>query len=144
MSLKALFKTDSKKEKEGIWIPLPQGEGEPDARFLVAVMGPSNKAYVAETNALLKKYKYALKTMPESKQRELAIEVFAKTILLDWENVQEYREDKLAMGEKLMAFNLENAKFLLEDLPQVHELLGKEASEFSNFVTGTIEVDVKN
>lgn len=143
MSLKKVFKTDSIKEKSGVWIPIPQGEGSEDCEFLISLMGPGNKKYVAAMQANQKKYKHSLKSMSDERQRELMIDVFIDTVLLDWKNVEEYRSEKLLNGPCEMPFSKENAKFLLTDLPQVLEILSREASEFSNFVEEQTEEDAK-
>lgn len=141
MSLKKVFKTDPSKEKSGVWISVSQGEGSPDCEFLVAPMGPSNKKYTAALQASQKKYRHTFKTMSSQKLNEIFVEVFVDTVLLDWNNVEEYRMEQSA---KTMEFNKDNAKFLLTDLPQVLELLSKEAADFSNFVEVQTEVDAKN
>lgn len=143
MSLKTLFKTDPNKEQSGIWVSLPQGEGTPDCEFLVAMMGPANKKFVAATQALQKKYKHALKTMSDQRQKELGLEAFVETVLLDWRNVAEYRMEKLVDGPCMMPFNRENAIFLLTDLPQIHEILAREATDFANFVAVSVDSDAK-
>lgn len=141
MSLKKVFKADPIKEKAGVWISVSQGEGSPDCEFLVAPTGPSNKKYTAALQASQKKYKHTFKTMSSQRLNEIFVEVFVDTVLLDWKNVEEYRDDQ---PKGLMAFNKENAKFLLTDLPEVLELLSREAGDFSNFVANQTEVDAKN
>ena len=141
MSLKKVFKTDPTKEKSGVWISVSQGEGSPDCEFLVAPMGPSNKKYTSAVQASQKKYKHTFKTMSQERVNEIFVEVFVDSVLLDWKNVEEYRGDK---PKGMMEFNKDNAKFVLTDLPQVLELLSKEAGDFSNFVAVQTEVDAKN
>jgi hypothetical protein len=145
MSLNKLFKTDSDKQREGIWLEISENANGTICRMKIRPMGASNKEFVTKATSIRKKYSHRLKSMGNEKQNELAMEAFIGTVLIDWENVEDYRI-KVAEGQKapLMEFNEENAKFLLKDLPQLYELISAESTDIENFIQKDIEEDLKN
>lgn len=143
MTLKDIFKTDSQKEQEGVWVTISENADGTECRFRLAMMGPSNKKYVAAATGMRNKYRHRMTTLSEAKQTQLVLDVFISTILLGWENVEEYRESNMALSP-MMPFTVENAKFLLTDLPKLYDLLVAEAQDFSNFAVESANNIAKN
>ena len=135
MSLKKLFGTNKEKEESGTWIDISVNEDGNICRMRLARMTARNKEFmakVAKANKTKRNTTIRKNETPIASKEDVAvaIDVFVNSILLGWENVEEYRTD--VQRPKLMEFNQENAKFLLTDLPDLFELLTTEAVKLEN------------
>lgn len=110
IDLFAVFATDEEAEKRGVETEI---DGCGTTKFTIAKIG--NENYLRLARPLLKKNQATLKPpkgnraaekAAEEKAKEIEIELFAKTILLNWTGTINYN------GEKL-AYSYENAKKLL-------------------------------
>jgi hypothetical protein len=137
MSLKKAFGTSKEKEEKGSWIPVAVNEDGSICEMLLARMNQRNKDFMAKVakaakskrNTTIRKNQSPITT---DEDIEIARNVFVDSILLGWRNVTEYRTDGV-IRPRMMEFNVENAKFLLTDLPDLFELLTNEASKIENF-----------
>lgn len=137
MGLYSTFKTDKTAENNGFWFELPTGEG-PVPRFKLARMGETNKAY----SKLLEKRFKMWRNVPEDKipteaSKKILLEVFTKTVLLDWENVTD-------VNDKEIPFSEENAVKILKDLPDLYSILLEQARAGANFKKAELEAASKN
>ncbi|MFI5391672.1 MAG: hypothetical protein ACHQYQ_09945, partial [Bacteriovoracales bacterium] len=124
MSLYKEFGTSNKKE-EGIKV-------EPMAGFFFTIKrsGGSNKAYSEAATRRLRPFVQRFnsgKNIPLDTIQEINIELFVEYILLGWsENVTDRSGNQLP-------FTKDNAKKLLQDLPELYSFLSDEAGNLDNF-----------
>lgn len=133
-SIYSLFGTDKQKERDGIIIDYGDG-----ITFRVARMGDSNSAYMKHLRAVTKRYKHQIETdtLPVEKMQEIQLEAFVRYVLLGWENVLDETGQPIPFSE-------ENAKKLMEDMPDLYKDLVSQASEFTNFLAQEREETAKN
>lgn len=123
-NLHALYKTDNNLETNGIWLAL--GEG---AEFLVRRFGGANGTKIKKLSAIYHK-PYArlieLGNLPEEKEREIYINIFVESSLLDWKGVKDEK------GEDI-PFSQEKAKEIFAQLPTVFDIIVEHASNSNNY-----------
>lgn len=140
MSLYNIFATDKSAEQDGIWVDYGDA-----GRIKIARMGGSNSAYTKAVANLYKANKHAIDTdtmsdeVAEKKQRE----IFAKHVVLDWDNGDGLPGLPGPEGE-LLDFTQENVVKVLSDLPDLYADLRAQAAKVSNFRKAAIEADAKN
>lgn len=135
-SLKALFKTDKKLEKDGVEIDYDF------AVITVARAGGSNTAYKKALIDVLQPYRQALQAglIEENILQPKFIKLFADHVILNWQTrrsdqtlVQGLEGTEGTDGE-LVPFTAENVyKYLLE-VPELYEALEKEATSRKLFL----------
>ena len=139
MSLFAQFKTDERKEVEGVPVQYaPNGDGTIPTFFL-SRMGKTNKKYTKELNRATKPFSRQLQTdtLPPEQAESIFMGVFVKTVLKGWANVRD--ED----GNEL-AFTVENATALFKKLPDLYDDLTEQAKSAALFREADIEADAGN
>jgi len=84
MDIKKAFATDKEKEKNGVWLDVG-----PNCKTLIARVGNPN--YLREFKRLTKVHTQSIRRgiMEEEVADAILIKVMAKTILLDWEGMEE-------------------------------------------------------
>lgn len=125
------FKTNQQSEQEGVWVPLDKG-----TKVLIARTGnPRYKEYLRNK---LSPYRLQLKTnsMDEEVAQRIIIETLAKTILLDWEGIQENGET--------IPYNYANAVDILTKYKDFRELISTTAEEMDLFKDEEEKEVVKN
>lgn len=149
-SLFKAFGTDKSKEKEGVWIDVLTNDDGTECRFKVARMGSSNKELVRRQNVMAKKYRNNRGAPSEAQLSEMR-QIFVDTVLLDWQNVEEFREAELEKaiiqpghGSVKMPFTRPNAIELFKQLPDLLDLLASEATSLENFNAAENEEIAKN
>ena len=122
-SIYKLFSTEEKYEKDGVWLEFGDG-----LKIKIARAGGRNKQYLKELNKLQRKYGRLIENdvLENSKADELLAEIYAKTILLDWEGITDE-------NDKPLLFNVSNAKKILLDIPDLFILIRNESSKLTNF-----------
>lgn len=133
-SLSKLFGTDTKAEKEGIWIDYAEG-----VSMKIARMGGANTEYARHLANLLKPFKFQIDrgTLSEEKSREILIDVFVSCVLKDWKGVT---DDK----GKPVEFTVENAKKVMAEYPELFNDLQALANDYRRFAQETLEESAKN
>ena len=134
MSLYKTFKTDTSVETQGAWVDYDDG-----VSIRVARAGGSNKAYLKEVEKAYRKHRRGidLETIGRDVLRKIMIEVYAKTVILDWKGVTD------ADGKELV-FNQENVKKILTDLPDLFDDLQTMAGKQALFLAAEVEDQTKN
>ena len=81
MNMYSQFETDPNLETGGIWIDYG------DFRVQLARAGGANKKYLSYAEAKTKPFRRAIQagTMPEERSRTLLYDIYAKTVILDWQ-----------------------------------------------------------
>jgi hypothetical protein len=113
------FSTNKRKEEDGVWVKGPEG-----SEFKVARMG--NRTFAKLSGELFKPHRKMIQMgkMDDKLTTELAAEVTARTVLLDWKGL---KDDKGAD----IPYSTEVAKKMLIDLPDFADLI----SGFSQQIT---------
>lgn len=114
MSLYKQFTTDNKLEREGILLEYGVASNGQPITIRIARAGGSNAQYQKRMEVLVKPYRRQIQTETiDSKQVEKLIrQVYAETVVLGWENVED------AEGNPL-TFSKENCLKLFDDLPDL-------------------------
>ena len=138
-SIYSQFKTNSDKENQGTSIHFGKNDDGSDIVFILARMGKSNKAYAKELDRQISpiRRQIQLNAVSESQSDAIMLDVFVKTVLLNWENVQDENNTNII-------FSIENAKKLLTDLPDLYEELQSQAQNISLFKAEESEEMAKN
>lgn len=139
MSLYKQFKTDSNVERTGIVLQYGvNSQGKP-IEIRVARAGGSNDAYVKRMEARAKPFRRQIQneTIERAVLLGLVREVFAETVVLGWEGVED------ANGNAL-PFSRENAIKLFTDLPDLFDDVQEQAQRAALFRATMREEDAKN
>ncbi len=139
MSLQDQFKTNKILETEGINIAYGPNEDGSIPTFRISRMHKSNKKYMKALTKATRPYRRAieLETMNEELAESVFLDVFCKTILLGWENIQ----DQNGVN---MVFSLVNSIALFTNLPELYEDLQENAKKVAMFRDEELESDVGN
>lgn len=135
------FATNKNLEREGITVEYfdPEEVDEKPVRIKIARAGGSNVAYDKELDKATKAIRRQIGAGQVSlaKIRTITRDVFAKTVVLGWENVKD--ENGVAIP-----FTPEAALKLFTDLPDLFDDLQEQASNAGLFRAGQLEDDAKN
>jgi len=141
MNIFEMFETDENLEKDGIWIEMGKTNDEPPkpVRFKIARSGGANDAFLKALDKAFLPYRRQLQTDTYDPKviEEITRKVFAKTVLLDWENVKDKEGN-------FIAYSKDNALDLLKRLPKLYEVLRADSENFNLFKQAAREVDVGN
>lgn len=138
------FATDEDLETKGRWYRVG------DQEFLLARTGGANTKFTAAYAAASRPYErqQRLGTLSEGLARSLLVVPFAKFALKDWRTrISEDKTDDHIIADKAgqpMKFSEENAKILLNDLPDLLMTLVEAAANYTNYSPEDLEDDAKN
>lgn len=139
MSLYKQFKTDNNLEKEGILLEYgTNSQGNPIC-IRVARAGGGNVAYAKRMEARVKPYRRQIQneTMETALIDRILKEVYAETVVLGWENVEDEKGDPLP-------FSTENCIKLFDDLPDLFKDIQEQSQRAALFREELREADAKN
>lgn len=128
------YATDKTLENEGTWCDLVRGGGK------VKVARLNNPEYKKLNKKLIKPYIKIIRAggeIPEEKNEEILIELFAHTIIRDWQITDP------ATGEAL-PYSYENVKALLQDSADFRDEVASHADNFDNFHKEALKEAAKN
>lgn len=143
------FETDQNLETGGIWIDYG------DFRVKTARAGGTNKKYLSYAETKTKPFRRAIAagTMPEERSRALLYDIYAKTVILDWE-VNDGEDPKTGeikwkrgihkKGGGLLDFTQENVVLTFKLLPAIFFDLQQSAESIALFRKEEMEEDTKN
>lgn len=133
MSTYKSFKTDPKVEVEGVWANYG------DFRIRHARAGGANMAFARAMEKIGRKYRkqIELDVIREERALKMMREVYADTVILDWEGVTDENEQP-------MEFTRENVIRLFKDLPDLFLDIQDSAKSPKAFRDAINEVDEKN
>jgi hypothetical protein len=131
--MKKLFGTSEDAEKEGVWIDYG------DIRVKVARAGGRNVKYQKVLEAESKPHKRALQTdsMPEDQARAMLMRVYSKTVVLDWENVDDGEGNIIPCTE-------ENILAMFKEFPDFFLEIKNMADGVALFRDEELDADAKN
>lgn len=153
MGLAKDYKTDAAKEVDGVDVEVSSNDDGTIVKMRLSRMGKANKRYTKAFEAATRPHRrqIELKTLPEAVAEKMLREVFAETVLIGWQNVQ--NEDLgdgsllfpgYAADEKAVPYNKENALALFAALPELYDALSANANDVSLFRTDAVENEAKN
>lgn len=147
----AMYESDANMETGGIWVDYG------DFRVRIARAGGSNKKYMKYAENRLKPFRRMLQQggdMPEKRSHAILADIFAKTIVLDW-NVSDGEADEdtgeipwkqgiHARDGSVLEFSEGNVYQTLKNLPNLLIDLQNVANTVSMFAREELEEDAKN
>ena len=149
MNMYDQFGVDQNLETSGIWIDYDS------FRVLVARAGGSNKKYMSYAELKTKPFRRALQagTMTNERSQALLYDIYAKTVILDWETADGVDEkDGLTKWKKgiqdregnILPVTPENLIATFKALPDLFTDLQQAAESMSLFRKEEVEADAKN
>ena len=128
------YGTDTKAEREGVWIKFGDG-----LEIKLARAGGKNRKFAKVFEKKTRPHRRRLETMTakEGLAEKLLIETFATTVVLDWKNIT----DK---DGSPWPFSKANCIQLFTDLPDLFAEIREEAQRMDNFQNVQTEEDEKN
>lgn len=134
------FKTDANLEQEGVVLDLGVNEDDQSrVGIRIARAGGGNVLFTKTVEQKLKPHRHALrtKTMGTKHLDRLMREVYADTVILDWENVR-------GPDNQPLPFNRDNVLKLLEDLPDLWKEIQSMSDDISVFREAERKEDAGN
>ena len=148
MSMYKQFETNAQLEQEGVWIDYG------DFRVLVARAGGANKRYLSYAETKTKPFRRAMEagTMDEKRAQKLLCDIFAKTIVLDWQVADGVAEDGSTIWKKgihakdggILEVTPENIEQTFANLPALFQDIQVAASGIALYRKEEMEADAKN
>lgn len=142
MSMYDMFKTDTDRERNGIFY---EGDG---FRIKVARAGGANKRYAKMLEVHTRPYRRALQTETMGNERalELLYHVYADAVVLDWEVWKNGKWEQGIEGEdgEILPFNRENVIQTFKNLPDLFTDVQEQAGRIALFRQDIIEKDAGN
>jgi len=132
-SLYQTFSADPDLEKSGVWLDF----GGPRIRILRS--GPTNQRFIRVLTEKQRPVAAQIRTgvISEDQSRKILAEVFAESIITDWQGVTDKEGN-------VLEFSKENAVKVLCDLPDLFTIIQEHSSNMANFRQGQIEEEEKN
>lgn len=139
MSLYKQFKTDDNLERIGILLQYGENsKGKPIA-IRIARAGGANSQYTKLIEARVKPYRRQIQneTIERVVVDKLLRQVYAETVVLGWENVEDEAGNELP-------FSTDNCVKLFEDLPDLFADIQEQSQRAALFRQDILEADSKN
>lgn len=148
MSMFEQFETDPVLESEGIWIDYG------DFRVQIGRAGGANKKYLSYAEAKTKPFRRAIAagTMPEERSRALLYDIYAKTVVLNWQvsdgvdkdGNTKWKNGIHKKGGGILEPTPENIMLTFKLLPSLFMDIQQSAEGIGLFRKEEIEADAKN
>jgi len=138
-SIFSQFGTNTDLERSGRWVEFYGDDCL--YKFLLARAGGANETYQRNLLQATKPYRKGsvdIEDLPPATQRQIMIKVYAETVIRDWSGIV-FEDD----GPEI-PFNVDNAKRLLADAPQLFDFIAAEANNFRNYMEAKRSTDAKN
>lgn len=139
MSLYKQFKTNENVERDGILLEYGENSKGKTVAIRIARAGGANSQYQKLMEARVKPYRRQIQneTIERALVERLLRQVYAETIVLGWENV----EDE---SGKELPFTVENCVKIFEDLPDLFQDIQEQSQRAALFRQEVLEADSKN
>jgi hypothetical protein len=148
MSMFDQFETDPVLESDGIWIDYG------DFRVQIGRAGGANKKYLSYAEAKTKPFRRAIQagTMPEDRSRALLYDIYAKTVIFNWQVADgedkdgntKWKNGIHKKGGGILEVTPENIMLTFKVLPAIFVDLQQAAEGISLFRKAEMEADAKN
>lgn len=139
MNIYQQFQTNADLERNGIFLEYgPNSKGQP-MRVLVARAGGANMPFIKAMENKFRPYRRQVQTetMDPALMEKLLHEVYAETIVLDWENWEDG-------DNKDLPFSRENCIKLFKDLPDFYRDIVEQCQRIALYRSVILEPDAKN
>lgn len=139
------FRTDSKKENDGVEFVYTSREGEVLFRCRLGRMGGANKLYERTKEEVMAPYRKLKPT--EKHMQELSRQVFARSVIIPgtWETMTpEGFVPGIEMKSGIAPATWQNIDEVLGEAEDLYLLLLQESYDRENFRTADLEADSKN
>lgn len=138
-SLFKQFKTDSRKETEGVLVTYGPNDDKTIPGFRLLRRNGSNQRYakVLERETYPYRRLIELGTLDNKISERVFMRVFCLAVLIGWDNVQDEQGVSIP-------FNLDNAMKLFQELPDLYDDLFTQSNKIALFKQETFEADAKN
>jgi hypothetical protein len=149
MSLKKAFGTNKQSIEEGVWVELCENEDGTTCRLRIKRMGQQTPEFMKQIANHRKAFSADHFSAAKIDQQQASmIRVIAKTIIVGWENVEDWRvseeTDSFPGSEtsrpKYMEYTSENAEIMLIEFPDLLELITEQATDLETFQDKDIEI----
>lgn len=139
MSLYKQFKSDDKLEKQGILLEYGFNSAEQPITIRIARAGGANTAYTKMLETRVKPYRRQIQTetIDNGVVEKLMREVYAATVVLGWENVEDSEGNPLP-------YSVANAVKLFTDLPDLFKDIQEQSQRSALFRAELLERDSGN
>lgn len=139
MSLYSQFKTDGNVENEGVVLEYGINKAGKTISIRIARAGGANTKFAKLMEYKVKPYRRQIQneSMDPALAEKIAKEVYAETVVLGWENVEDEHGKELE-------FTVENVIKLFTDLPDLYTDIQSQAQRTALFRADVLEADSKN
>lgn len=139
MSLYSQFKTDGNVENEGVVLEYGINKAGKTISIRIARAGGANTKFAKLMEHKVKPYRRQIQneSMDPALAEKIAKEVYAETVVLGWENVEDEHGKELE-------FTVENVIKLFTDLPDLYTDIQSQAQRTALFRADILEADSKN
>lgn len=133
------FRTDTNSEKSGIWLNYGANSKGNDMMILIARAGGGNTNFSKCLEKRTKPIRRQLQneTVDEKDARQVMLDVYADSIILGWENMEDEHNNDLP-------FNRTNVLQVMQDLPDLFADIQEQAQKAALFRADILENDSKN
>jgi len=148
MSLKKKFGTDKSAIEEGVWIDIVENEDGTTGRIRIKRMNQQTPSFQKQLANHRKAFESDHFSAAKLTQMQASmIEVLTNTIIVGWENIEDWRVDSdptsydfpTGNSPKYMDFTPANVRAALTEFPDLTDLITQEATDISNFKTKVAE-----
>lgn len=138
-SLFQQFRSDAKKESEGVPITFSPNHDQSVPTFFCSRMAQTNQKYVKALERITRPYKrqIQLQTLPNEKSDKIRMQVFIEAILQKWEHIQDENGNEIS-------YSADAAMKLFEQLPELFFELETQAGNAALYRLEEVEADTKN
>lgn len=146
MTLAKIFKTDDKKEVEGVRIEYPANEDGTVPYFVIRRTSRSNKEYTKalERNMRPVQVQLRTKTLANEKADQLLMQSFIEGALVTWANIPNSDVTGSETDTGYAVYSIESAKKLFTNIPDLYADLTEQANEVVLFRNNDQEETAKN
>lgn len=137
MSLFDQYETDAAKEAEGVEVTFPPNADGSVPTFIVAATSKNNQKYAKALELATKPYRRNMDALKNEQAEALYVDVFVKTVLKGWKNVQNKDGSEIA-------YNYQNALDLFKRLPRLYDDLNGRAGSIELFREAQREEEAGN
>lgn len=137
MSLYDQYGTDAKKEAEGVEVALAPNDDGTIPTFVLAATSRSNQKYAKALDNATKPYRRNIDAMKPETAEALYRDVFVKTVLKGWKNVQDRNGVEIP-------YSAEAAVKLFTELPRLYDDLNSRAGSIDLFRESQKEEEAGN
>lgn len=139
MSLYKQYTTDTNLEKTGVILQFGMNSKNKPMSIRIARSGGANTKFNKVMEAVMKPYRRQIQTETIDRDllKKLLQEVFAKAVVLSWENLEDENDEPLE-------FTIENCIKLFEDLPDLFAEVQAQSDKVALFRLDLKETDAGN